>query len=50
MKHLRRMMGIIGERASAVLAGSALWWVAEHLADKAISYAAHVIVAGMGML
>ncbi len=49
MKHLRRMVEVVSERASAVLAGSALWWVVEHLADKAISYAVHVIAAGVAI-
>lgn len=48
MKFVQRAFEVVRERASAVLAGSALWWVIEHLADRAISFVLHAV--GMGAL
>lgn len=45
MRRVWRALEIIRERISVVLVGSALWWVLEHLADKAILYAVHMIGA-----
>ncbi len=45
MRGLRRTLEVLRERTMAVLCGSALWWMVEHLADKAIDHAMRLFLA-----